>query len=90
MTDYLRHSITISPVSTAAQGFVSSSKGLSVRFPRFIRCRDDKHVEDASTPPFLADIWRSQQTVGGRYADDGEILDIQWEELTTESEGTSD
>ncbi|KAF8737403.1 hypothetical protein AX14_012902 [Amanita brunnescens Koide BX004] len=54
--------ITISPVSTAAQSLVDSSRGLSVRFPRFIKCREDKNIEDASTPAFVANMWKSQQS----------------------------
>ena len=55
-------SITISPVSTAAQSLIDASRGLSVRFPRFIKCREDKKIEDASTPDFLANMWKSQQS----------------------------
>ena len=58
----LIRSITISPVSTAAQSLVDSSRGLSVRFPRFIKCREDKNIEDASTPAFVANMWKSQQS----------------------------
>ena len=49
-------SITLSPVSVAALGLVSESRGLSLRFPRFIRVRDDKGqaIEQASSPEFLA------------------------------------
>jgi DNA ligase 1 len=72
-------SITVSPVSTAAQGLVSASKGLSLRFPRFIRVREDKAIENASTPEFLAGLWRSQQRKGdGAFADD--LVDIDLEE----------
>lgn len=74
-------SITESPVSMAAHGMVSSSRGLSLRFPRFIKVRDDKSVELASSPSSLVDIWRSQQgkakTLGGR--DEGELLDAEIE-----------
>jgi len=71
-------SITISPVSTAARGLVSDEKGLSLRFPRFIKIRDDKSVEQASTPEFLANIWREQQGKGrgSAGADDGQLVDI--------------
>jgi hypothetical protein len=72
-------SITVSPVSTAAQGLVSVSKGLSLRFPRFIRVREDKAIENASTSEFLAGLWRSQQKKGdGAFADD--LIDVDIEE----------
>ncbi len=73
------HSITLSPVSVAALGLVSESRGLSLRFPRFIRVRDDKgqNVEQASSPEFLANMWKSQQGKGKdtKGNDDGELLD---------------
>lgn len=68
--------ITESPVSVAARGLVSDTRGLSVRFPRFIKLRDDKGVEEASTPSFLASMWRKQQgnsTLTG--VDDGDLMD---------------
>lgn len=69
--------MTLSPVSFAALGLVYSSRGLSLRFPRFIRVREDKDVEQASTPKFLADMWRSQQTKDQhRGNDDGEFVDF--------------
>lgn len=46
--------ITLSPTYTAALGLVSDQRGLSLRFPRFVRTREDKSVEEASTPQFLA------------------------------------
>jgi DNA ligase-1 len=71
-------SVTLSPVSTAAQGLVSEGKGLSLRFPRFVRVREDKSVEQASTTEFLAGMHRGQQErgkdLGG--ADDGHLIDL--------------
>lgn len=46
--------VTLSPVYPAAKGLVSEERGLSLRFPRFLRRRDDKSVEDASGPEVLA------------------------------------
>ncbi|KAH9986545.1 ATP-dependent DNA ligase [Russula compacta] len=69
--------VTLSPVSVAAQGLVSEDKGLSLRFPRFIRVREDKSVEQASSTDFLAGMCREQQErgkgLGG--ADDGHLID---------------
>ncbi|KAK8034265.1 DNA ligase I [Apiospora rasikravindrae] len=53
--------ITLSPVYTAAIGLVSQDRGLSLRFPRFLRKRDDKGIEEASTNDFLAGLWRKQE-----------------------------
>ena len=40
--------ITLSPVYPAARGLIPGGRGLSMRFPRFIRLREDKGVEQAS------------------------------------------
>ncbi|KHE78916.1 ATP-dependent DNA ligase [Neurospora crassa] len=53
--------ITISPTYTAAIGLVREDKGLSLRFPRFLRKREDKGIEEASTSDFLAGLWRKQE-----------------------------
>lgn len=74
------YSITLSPVSLAALGMVSSSRGLSLRFPRFIKTREDKSLEQASTVEFLAQMWEGQQeqskaAQGG--TDDGDLVDVE-------------
>ncbi len=53
--------ITLSPTYTAAIGLVSDSRGLSLRFPRFLRKRDDKGLDEASTSEFLASLYRKQE-----------------------------
>ncbi|PGG99775.1 DNA ligase 1 [Blastomyces parvus] len=52
--------ITLSPTYTAAIGLVSEERGLSLRFPRFIRVREDKGIEEASSSEYLANLWRKQ------------------------------
>ncbi|RMZ86643.1 hypothetical protein DV736_g6131, partial [Chaetothyriales sp. CBS 134916] len=53
--------ITLSPTYTAAIGLVSEERGLSMRFPRFLKVREDKSVEEASTSDFLAELYRKQE-----------------------------
>ncbi|KAK5133056.1 hypothetical protein LTR08_008261 [Meristemomyces frigidus] len=53
--------ITLSPTYTAAMGLVSEARGLSMRFPRFLRVRGDKGIEEASTNVFLAGLYRKQE-----------------------------
>ena len=53
--------ITLSPTYTAAIGLVSDERGLSMRFPRFLRVREDKSIEEASTSDFLASLYRKQE-----------------------------
>ncbi|CCM01478.1 uncharacterized protein FIBRA_03532 [Fibroporia radiculosa] len=71
--------VTVSPVSIAALGLVSQTRGLSLRFPRFMKVREDKKIDDASTPDFLANMWRTQQSAGKdqRGADDGELVEVE-------------
>ncbi|PTB44646.1 hypothetical protein M441DRAFT_132482 [Trichoderma asperellum CBS 433.97] len=53
--------ITLSPVYTAAIGLISDERGLSLRFPRFLKKREDKGIDEASTNEFLANLWRKQE-----------------------------
>jgi DNA ligase-1 len=53
--------ITISPTYRAGIGLVSDDRGLSLRFPRFLKKRDDKGIDEASTSEFLARLWRKQE-----------------------------
>ncbi|KAL0939720.1 DNA ligase [Colletotrichum truncatum] len=53
--------ITLSPTYTAAIGLVSEDRGLSLRFPRFLKKREDKSLDEASTNEFLAGLWRKQE-----------------------------
>lgn len=53
--------ITRSPTYPAAMGLISEDRGLSMRFPRFLKVREDKSIEEASTARFLADLWMKQE-----------------------------
>ena len=53
--------ITLSPTYLAAIGLVSEDRGLSMRFPRFLKVREDKSIDEASTSDFLASLWRKQE-----------------------------
>jgi DNA ligase 1 len=64
-------------------------KGLSLRFPRFIRVRDDKSIEMASTPVFVYQLWKKQESKGGTRggADEGDLVDyVEEEEVLEESD----
>lgn len=68
--------LTLSPVHAAAHTVEHSSKGeagkgrgISLRFPRFIRRRPDKRMEEATTDLQVLDCFLNQAQYSGVHAD---------------------
>ncbi|MEM2595534.1 MAG: ATP-dependent DNA ligase, partial [Sulfolobales archaeon] len=52
--------LTLSPQHTCCRGAVKKGAGISIRFPRFIRWREDKGPEDATTTKELVEMYFKQ------------------------------
>ncbi|GBP98391.1 DNA ligase 1 [Eumeta japonica] len=55
--------LSLSPAHRAGIGLVDPDKGISLRFPRYIRARDDKQPEQATSARQLADMYLAQDQV---------------------------
>jgi DNA ligase-1 len=61
--------LSLSPVHSAAIGLVDPNRGIALRFPRYLKLRDDKAATDATSAEQVAAMYRSQAVV----AEDGAV-----------------
>ena len=55
--------LSTSPIHTCALDEVKKGAGIAIRFPRFIRFRDDKNPEQATTTSEVVSAYKNQRTL---------------------------
>ncbi|CAE7232664.1 lig1 [Symbiodinium pilosum] len=65
--------LSISPVHTSAFGVKADGKGIGLRFPRFLRIRDDKTPEESTGSEQIVEMFEAQASISGTAAVDDDF-----------------
>jgi len=65
--------LSLSPIYTAALSRVKGDKGIALRFPRFIRFREDKQVDEATTSEQILGYYKQQTSVVHEFNDNDDF-----------------
>mmetsp|Transcript_52035 Transcript_52035/g.127004 ORF Transcript_52035/g.127004 Transcript_52035/m.127004 type:complete len:248 (+) Transcript_52035:1-744(+) len=57
--------LSLSPAHMAGMDVVQAGRGIALRFPRFLRVREDKNPSDATTSEQIVEMFRAQSNQGG-------------------------
>ncbi|AAW45295.1 hypothetical protein CNBH3980 [Cryptococcus deneoformans B-3501A] len=73
--EVLTADLSLSPIYAAAHGVIDS-RGISLRFPRFIRIRDDKSADEATTAEQVSEFYQRQISAGGKKGAGADVDDF--------------
>eukprot|EP00916_Digyalum_oweni_P012223 GHVL01020238.1.p2 GENE.GHVL01020238.1~~GHVL01020238.1.p2 ORF type:complete len:326 (-),score=54.35 GHVL01020238.1:126-1103(-) len=59
--------LSISPIHTATYGMRAETKGIGLRFPRFLHIRTDKNCQDCTSPEQIVDMYDAQFKKSGDF-----------------------
>ncbi|MEN2496444.1 MAG: tRNA ligase [Marteilia pararefringens] len=57
--------LTLSPLYQVAFGSIEESKGISLRFPRFLNQRSDKSPQQSTSPSEILELYKNQKSISG-------------------------